>query len=183
MALLLFVFSAISWAASVDIPNTFTANTTAKASEVNANFGAVKTAVDDNDSRLVALEALVATLQTDLTSANSNIGTLQTNLATANVTIATLQSDMTTAQSGIDANTSDISGLQADSVPNLSTYLEITTMNGYDTALFSGINVQVVNGVDQTTLNGLGNLIVGYNDARTSGNEVCSDGQYDNQTD
>jgi hypothetical protein len=35
-------------AGSVTIPNEFTANTTAKASEVNANFTAVKTAVDGN---------------------------------------------------------------------------------------------------------------------------------------
>lgn len=41
-----------SWAGSVTIPNTFVAGTTARASEVNANFSAVETAVDDNDARI-----------------------------------------------------------------------------------------------------------------------------------
>jgi len=38
----------------------FSANTAAKASEVNGNFAAVKAAVDDNDARLSALEAKLA---------------------------------------------------------------------------------------------------------------------------
>src|SRR2546427_133798 len=42
-----------------------------------------------------------------------------------------------------------------------------TTVNGYATLRFSGLNLQVVNGSgSESTLNGLGNLIVGYaNDA------------------
>src|SRR6266849_6674071 len=38
---------------------TFTAGTPAKASEVNGNFGAVATAVNDNDSRITAIESRV----------------------------------------------------------------------------------------------------------------------------
>ena len=38
----------------------FTAGTPAKASEVNGNFAAVKTAVDDNNARIAALEAKLA---------------------------------------------------------------------------------------------------------------------------
>jgi len=44
-------------ASSVTIPNSFTAGTAAIAAEVNGNFDAVKSAVDDNDSRLNALES------------------------------------------------------------------------------------------------------------------------------
>jgi len=40
------------WAGSVIVPNTFTANTPAVAAQVNANFTAVKTAVNDNDARI-----------------------------------------------------------------------------------------------------------------------------------
>ena len=53
-------------AGEVTIPNTFHSGSPAMAAEVNANFTAVKTAVDDNDSRVAALEALVATLQSRL---------------------------------------------------------------------------------------------------------------------
>ncbi len=48
---------------------------------------------------------------------------------------------------------------------------------GYDTIRISGANLQIVNGLESTnTLNGTGNLIVGYNTgvARSS----CSDGRY-----
>jgi hypothetical protein len=43
-------------ASTVTIPHTFVGGTTALASEVNANFQAVKAAVDDNDARIAVLE-------------------------------------------------------------------------------------------------------------------------------
>lgn len=45
------------WAGSVTIPNTFTSGTKAIAADVNANFNAVKSAVDDNDTRLSNVES------------------------------------------------------------------------------------------------------------------------------
>ena len=39
-------------AGSVTVPNTFVGGTSASASEVNANFDAIKAEVDDNDSRI-----------------------------------------------------------------------------------------------------------------------------------
>jgi hypothetical protein len=41
-------------AGQVSLPNVFQANTPAVAGEVNANFNAVKSAVDDNDSRITS---------------------------------------------------------------------------------------------------------------------------------
>ena len=49
-----------AFAGPVTIPNTFTAGTPARASEVNANFNAVATAVNDNDSRLKTIETNAA---------------------------------------------------------------------------------------------------------------------------
>jgi hypothetical protein len=51
------LFASMASASSVTIPNNFTAGTAAVAAEVNGNFSAVKSAVDDNDSRLSNLEA------------------------------------------------------------------------------------------------------------------------------
>lgn len=42
------------WASPVTIPNTFTSDTPAYADQVNDNFSAIKTAVDDNDARITA---------------------------------------------------------------------------------------------------------------------------------
>lgn len=50
-------------ASSVTVTHSFANGTVADADEVNANFVDVKTAVDDNDSRLAVLEATVGGLQ------------------------------------------------------------------------------------------------------------------------
>ncbi len=53
-----------AWAGSLTIPNTFTSGTKALASEVNANFSAVKTEVDDNDARITTNAGAIATNKT-----------------------------------------------------------------------------------------------------------------------
>jgi hypothetical protein len=51
-------------AGEVTIPNTFTSGTTAKAAEVNDNFTAVKTEVDDNNLRIEAVETQTQNMDT-----------------------------------------------------------------------------------------------------------------------
>jgi len=50
-----------AYAAPLTIPNTFTANTPAVAADVNANFAATATSVNDIETRLAALEAVTST--------------------------------------------------------------------------------------------------------------------------
>ena len=68
--------------------------------------------------------------------------------------------------------------MQKNSVLALNGKLKLAQQNGYKTALFTGVNVQVVNGLGKTDIiNGLGNLIVGYNAPREGSYElfeVCS---------
>ena len=148
----------IANAGNVTIPNNFTSGTPAVAADVNANFSAMETEVDDNDNRI---------------SNNTN------NVATNTNDIATLQSTITSLQNTITSLQNQLTAVQSNSVLALDGYLILDTDTyGYQRALFSGVNVQVVNGVGQTTITGLGNLIVGYNTARDAGGFVCSDGQY-----
>ena len=42
------------WAGNLTVPNSFTKNTTISASEMNANFAAVKNEIDDNDQKINA---------------------------------------------------------------------------------------------------------------------------------
>lgn len=60
-------------AGQLTIPNTFTAGSPARASEVNANFNAVKVAVDNNNSRLDSIESFQNSPMKMITN-NSGLG-------------------------------------------------------------------------------------------------------------
>jgi len=62
-----------AYASTVTIPNTFTSGTTISSSQMNANFTAVKTAVDDNDSRITAVNSALPIAYADLISNQVNI--------------------------------------------------------------------------------------------------------------
>ena len=118
---------------------------------------AVEAAVAGHEIRIVDLEKAVADLQTGLISALAAIGELQADLATANLTIGGL--------------TADLAAVQANTVLALDTLLTLDSAGTYPTARFTGVNVQVTNGVAQTTVNGTGNLIVGFNELRGTGDD------------
>ncbi len=160
--ILLLVFSVPLIAGEVNLPHTFQPNTKAKASEVNANFNAVRDAVNDNNSRIQSLENLVQQLQQQ----NQQLQQLVTQL-----------------QNRIQA-------LENSNVMAMDSYIEVVpdpNVSGGTLIRFSGVNVQIVNGTGQTNqVNGLGNLIIGYNAPRqaTALRDTCSLGQYwNNQTD
>lgn len=79
------VIAAGALAGPVTLPNTFQPHTPARAAEVNANFTAVKTAVDDNDQRIITLNATQATHQ-------GSIATLQTGVSTLTTRVSALES-------------------------------------------------------------------------------------------
>lgn len=149
-SILLLIVSSTTYAANVSIPNTFESGTTAMASEVNGNFSAVKSAVDDNDGRIADLESTVETLL---------------------ATIAALQDR--------------IADMEESDVMALEDYVSVDDDSRGPLVQFSGVNLQVVNGLGETkTINGLGNLIVGYDETNTTeAYYCCSDGNYDNQAD
>jgi hypothetical protein len=47
----------VTYAAPVNAPNTFSADTIISSSEMNENFGALSAAINDNDGRITVLEA------------------------------------------------------------------------------------------------------------------------------
>jgi hypothetical protein len=75
----------------------------------------------------------------------------------------------------------EVKSLKANTVLDLNGYLTFDMSNGYPAALFRGINLQIVNGTGETqTMNGLGNLIIGYN-RPSAGSFICSLGAADNE--
>lgn len=63
--------TSVVWAGNVTIPNTFTSGTPAVAAEVNENFNALETEVDDNDSRITSNDSRI-------TSNDNRISALET---------------------------------------------------------------------------------------------------------
>ena len=144
----------VAAASYAEVPYTFRNGSIADADEVNANFNAL-------DARVAALEASVTTLQTDVATNTSDI--------------STVQSDVTALQTGV-ANSTPI-GINGSGIAALNaTFAGVTRGGTPDTLTFPGMNVQVVSGSGSTTaaVNGLGNLIVGYNENNISATRTGS---------
>ena len=95
--------------------------------------------------------------------------------------VRSLLDEVTQLRAEMDALT------QSGSLPVLAAR-DITFDTGTETLTFEGINVQIVNGLgDTNTINGTGNLIVGYNEVDDPfGNQsevICSDGDFDTEND
>lgn len=67
-------------AGSITVPNTFTGGTTASAAEVNANFDAVKSAVDDNDARITENTSDIAANVVNITDNMNAINAISTSM-------------------------------------------------------------------------------------------------------
>ena len=100
----------------------------------------------------------------------SRVSSLETELGLANAKIAAIESN----------SALDLDGL-----------VTVDDSGSHTTVLMTGVNLQVVNGDGSTdSVNGVGNIIVGYNvpgfflePDPEGGFEYCSDGQYINQAD
>lgn len=142
--------SGIATAGPVATPHTFTSGSPAVAAEVNENFSAVESAVNDNDARIATLISRVD----DLMAENQR---LASDLADATDFLADLRNVMF---------------LQNDN-------------QGNPAVVFSGVNLQINNGQGATnTINGLGNLVIGYDEARQDRTvNFCADGQFNTEAD
>jgi len=166
------------------------ANFTTLETESNAQdlrLAALEASVAANSSDIGAVESDVATLQSDVGTNTGNIGTLQTDVSTnaGNVTtnagdigtnvaniatntsdIATNTGDIATLQTDLGDNTTDIASNTADIGTLNTTFTGVSRGGTPDTLTFSGMNVQLIDGTGDTygAVNGLGNLIVGYNE-------------------
>ncbi|MBH0183030.1 MAG: hypothetical protein HP490_15490 [Nitrospira sp.] len=119
-----------------------------------------------------SLRAIVAQLQADIvTLKNQNSTALQTALSTAQADILSLKTRLAAAEASLTAYDTRLTPVENSSVPDLQKYLTIKTdpINGVTGphVIFNGVNVHIRNGLAQETTasaNGLGNLIVGYNE-------------------
>jgi len=122
--------STVVLAGSVNGLTTFSANTTASATEVNNNFTAVKTAVDDNDGRVTAVESVVSGGNIVLPTSTAVTGNIRKN---ANRFLHNYGSNNTFL--GINAGNFSLSGTNNTGLGRF--VLSTLTSGDYNTALGS----------------------------------------------
>jgi hypothetical protein len=117
---------------------------------------------------LLALPALAAPVNlphTFTAGTPAKAAEVNANFAALAAAVTSLQADLAAAQARI--------ALLETRLASVST----PTVNGQPTVRFTGVNVQVVNGLGSTaTANGTGNLVVGYDEPDASGNFNCTIG-------
>jgi hypothetical protein len=170
----LLLLPAAAYAATISIPHVFVNGTVADADHVNENFSTLATESNDQDSRLAALEAGLAGLQAQVTTNATAIGANAADIAVNQgeisahtASIAVITSDVAANQASISTNSAAI-GSNTAGIAALDTTFSGTTRVG-DLLTFSGVNVQIVDGSGDTSgpTNGLGNLIIGYDENTT----------------
>jgi len=103
-------------------------------------------------------------------AASPTIVNLQDQINLLQTQVSSLQTQNSTLQTQVTALQTAVASLQAASgtLATVSQYMSVETVNGHPTVRFTGANVQVVNGMGSTTTaNGLGNLIIGYDEPDT----------------
>ncbi|VAX01248.1 hypothetical protein MNBD_GAMMA21-1978 [hydrothermal vent metagenome] len=120
------VLSTSAFAAPVNVPNNFSAGSPAVAAEVNANFAAVKTSVDDNDSRMTSMETTIANLQATITALQNSLAAVQNNSVLA-----------------LDGNL--LYTLDANGYPTAQfTGVNVQVINGVDQTTINGLGNMIV---------------------------------------
>ena len=144
------------------------------AASVQANLDSHAADPAAHHARYTDAEAVAAVKASDGSGSGLDADLLDGNDASAcgsAVQQAKNTSNISDLQGQINALKATVAA-QAAAIAALETKLEHMSSNGTD-VFFSGVNVHIVNGTNSTggPVNGLGNLIVGYNASRGSGDD------------
>jgi hypothetical protein len=141
-------------------------------------------AMGASESTVLTLQRQVTDLRTAVSSLQTTVAALQTSNSQLQTAVATLQTNVGSLQAINAKLLAAISNVASNSVLALNGKLNLSPDGS--TALFNGVNVQIVNGLGNTeTTNGTGNLIVGYNEPNPgplAPLQICSNGAYPDQT-
>jgi hypothetical protein len=120
--------------------------------------------------QVTALRKQLAAARNDLAAQNGALQELQAQVRA----LQSQQAELSALRQQAELVRAELRSLKANTVLDLNGYVTFEIANGYPTALFRGVNVQIVNGTGDTqSVNGMGNLIVGYN-RPGNGSFTCS---------
>jgi hypothetical protein len=141
-------------------------------------------AMGASESTVLTLQRQVTDLRSTVSSLQTTVAALQTSNSQLQTAVATLQTNVGSLQAINAKLLAAINAVASNSVLALNGKLNLSPDGS--TALFNGVNVQIVNGLGNTeTTNGTGNLIVGYNETNPGTVMplllICSDGAYRDQ--
>ncbi len=141
------------------------------ATTIAANTGKINTntaGIATNAGKIATNTAAIATNGGKITTNTAAIATNGGKITTNTSAIATNTGKITTNTSAIATNGGKITVLET-----LTQNMKRETINGKLAVTFTGVNVHVRSGTGSTggTINGLGNLIVGYDEARSTGTD------------
>jgi hypothetical protein len=139
-------------------------------------------AIGAPESSVITLQQQVASLQRLVTALRTSTDQLQSEVTALQASNSQLQNEFGSLQTLLVSKVFPaIGALQNNSVIALNGKLSLAPDG--TTARFTGVNVQIVNGAGRTgSINGTGNLIVGYNETDPSNSlQICSNGAYADQ--
>jgi len=130
-------------AGTVSVPNEFVNGETADADEVNENFDAVETAVNDNDSLITALETDTAAALSTADTALTDAAAAQAEADAAVLSATTALSTANTAATNADAAQATADTALTDAAAAQSTADTATTVNTTQSADITELQAQV----------------------------------------
>ncbi len=142
--------------------------------------------------QVAALEVQVTVLQATVENLQNQLVMEKNARINSDSVLKTAIANEITARQQGDANTLTNASIYTDSqisdnfVPGLNDYVTVDTITypSKPRIIFSGVNIQLVNGTNNTyTVNGMGNFIIGYDGRRpsTSTDFRCTYGLYQNK--
>jgi len=115
---------------------------------------------------------------------NENFDSLKTSINDNDAKIAALRQTIADLQSELSKAKFAISTVQNSNIMAMEPYVTLASTSYGPKILFYGVNIQLVNNTGSTsTPNGLGNLIVGYDNQSFATIYFCTHGNYKNETD
>lgn len=146
--------------------------------QVEADISDLESSISDAETDISDIESDMSGMLSDISSMSSDISSNSGNISANAADISTAETDIDGNYAMIKTNENDLGDLEGDvsaletatdGVEDLMSYVDVDTSD--DSVSFVGANLFVQSGAGTTdgTVNGLGNLVVGYDEDDSSG--------------